>query len=91
MKYNVLPLVIPICHGLSLATGHPVGSAAYSNFLLGTVSSVLAGTVLWGEPVRSRLADIDEAVDLVDVFRNSRKLVGHTLDMLAMAPPGAGR
>jgi len=44
----LVPLVIPISHGLSLAGGHPVGSESYMVILLGTVSSVLAGTV-WGD------------------------------------------
>ncbi len=44
----LVPLVIPISHGLSLTHGHPVGSESYTVFLLGTVSSVLAGTV-WGD------------------------------------------
>jgi Na+/H+ antiporter NhaC len=44
----LMPLVIPISHGLSLAHGHPVESPAYYTFLLGTVSSVLAGSV-WGD------------------------------------------
>lgn len=44
----LMPLVIPICHGLALAHGHGVESPAYYTFLLGTVSSVLAGSV-WGD------------------------------------------
>jgi len=44
----LVPLVIPIGHGLSLAAGHAVGSESYMVILLGTVSSVLAATV-WGD------------------------------------------
>jgi Na+/H+ antiporter NhaC len=44
----LMPLVIPISHGLSLAAGHPVGTDSYYVFLLGTISSVLAGSV-WGD------------------------------------------
>ncbi|HVT42832.1 MAG TPA: Na+/H+ antiporter NhaC family protein [Thermoanaerobaculia bacterium] len=44
----LMPLVIPIAHGLSLGAGHPVGSEAYHVFMLGTISSVLAGSV-WGD------------------------------------------
>ena len=44
----LMPLVIPISHGLSLAHGHTVDSPMYYTFLLGTVSSVLAGSV-WGD------------------------------------------
>ncbi len=44
----LMPLVIPVAHGLSLATGQPVGSGPYTLILVGTVSSVLAGSV-WGD------------------------------------------
>jgi len=44
----LIPLVIPIAHGLSLAGGQQVGGHAYMIVLLGTVSSVLAGSV-WGD------------------------------------------
>ncbi len=44
----LMPLVIPISHGLSLDGGHPVGSEVYYVLLLGTISSVLAGSV-WGD------------------------------------------
>ena len=44
----LVPLVIPISHGLSLAEGYAVGGESYLIVLLGTVSSVLAGTV-WGD------------------------------------------
>ena len=44
----LMPLAIPIIHRLALAAGHAVESPAYHVFLLGTVSSVLAGSV-WGD------------------------------------------
>ena len=44
----LMPLVIPIAHGLSTAGGHAVGSDTYYVLLLGTISSVLAGSV-WGD------------------------------------------
>jgi Na+/H+ antiporter NhaC len=44
----LVPLVIPIIHGLSVGDGNAVGSERYMVYLLGTVSSVLAGTV-WGD------------------------------------------
>ncbi|HEY5610124.1 MAG TPA: Na+/H+ antiporter NhaC family protein, partial [Thermoanaerobaculia bacterium] len=44
----LMPLVIPIAHALSLGANHPVGSEAYSLFMVATVSSVLAGSV-WGD------------------------------------------
>lgn len=42
------PLVIPISHALSTQAGMEVGSEPYMAILLGTVSSVLAGSV-WGD------------------------------------------
>lgn len=44
----LMPLVIPIAHGLSIGAGHPVQSHTYYVFMLGTISSVLAGSV-WGD------------------------------------------
>jgi len=44
----LMPIVIPVCHGLSTAAGHPPGSASYTTILVGTISSVLAGSV-WGD------------------------------------------
>jgi uncharacterized protein len=54
------------------------------------VNPQLAGQTLWGEPVRARLTDLDEAIDLVDVFRRPAALDDHLDDFLAMRPaPGA--
>ena len=50
------------------------------------VNPVLAGRVLWGEPVRGTLAELGEPVDVVDVFRRPELLPGHLADLLAMAP-----
>jgi Na+/H+ antiporter NhaC len=44
----LMPLVIPIAHRLSLTTGSAVGTEMYHVLILGTVSSVLAGSV-WGD------------------------------------------
>ncbi|MDX1503446.1 MAG: Na+/H+ antiporter NhaC family protein [Thermoanaerobaculia bacterium] len=44
----LMPLVIPICHQLATAAALPVGSPTYTTLLVGTVSSVLAGSV-WGD------------------------------------------
>ncbi|HEU4522412.1 MAG TPA: Na+/H+ antiporter NhaC family protein, partial [Thermoanaerobaculia bacterium] len=44
----LMPLVIPIAHRLSLASGHPAGSELHHILMLGTISSVLAGSV-WGD------------------------------------------
>lgn len=50
------------------------------------VNPTLAGTELWGQPVRALLADLDEPIDMVDVFRRSDHLHQHTADILAMQP-----
>jgi Na+/H+ antiporter NhaC len=44
----LMPLVIPIAHHLSLEAGHAVDSKLYYTFMLGAISSVLAGSV-WGD------------------------------------------
>lgn len=44
----LMPLVIPVIHGLSTTAGHAPGDPLYMTYLVGTVSSVLAGTV-WGD------------------------------------------
>jgi uncharacterized protein len=50
------------------------------------VNPMLVGTTLWGEPVRARLDELGEAVDLVDVFRRPDLLPGHLAELLAMRP-----
>ena len=50
------------------------------------VNPVYAGQRLWNEAVRSTLAEIDEPVDLVDVFRPSHAIPAHIADILAMTP-----
>jgi hypothetical protein len=54
------------------------------------VNPTLGGVAgLWGEPVRARLDEIGERVDVVDVFRRSDSLPGHLEEILAMRPrPG---
>ncbi len=42
------PLVIPICHSLSLGAGHAVGSETYTLYMLAAIASVLAGSI-WGD------------------------------------------
>ena len=51
------------------------------------VNPVFAGQTLWGETVRSTLAELGEPVDVVDVFRRSELVPMHTADILAMEPP----
>ena len=44
----LVPLVIPIAHGLALGEGIDPAAGAYYTLMLGTISSVLAGSV-WGD------------------------------------------
>lgn len=50
------------------------------------VNPTLVGQELWGEPVRATLTELDEEVDMVDVFRASWHLTPHILEILAMNP-----
>ena len=50
------------------------------------VNPQLAGATLWGQTVRASLADLGEAVDIVDVFRRPDLLPGHLAEIRAMAP-----
>lgn len=50
------------------------------------VNAALAGTTLWGEPVRATLAELAVAIDVVDVFRRAAALPAHLDDILAMNP-----
>jgi predicted CoA-binding protein len=50
------------------------------------VNPRFAGQTLFGQRVRATLAEIDEPVDLVDVFRRAPDLPMHVADILAMTP-----
>jgi predicted CoA-binding protein len=50
------------------------------------VNPRFAGQTLFGNPVRATLSELDEPVDLVDVFRTSSDVPGHVEDILAMSP-----
>jgi uncharacterized protein len=50
------------------------------------VNASLAGQTMFGQTVRSRLSEIDDAVDMVDMFRRSEHLDGHLEDILALNP-----
>lgn len=45
---------------------------------------VHAGTQLFGQPMRQSLAQIDEPVDLVNVFRRADAILSHVPEILAM-------
>jgi predicted CoA-binding protein len=50
------------------------------------VNPQLKGEELFGVAVKNTLAEIDEPVDLVDVFRRSELIPAHVEDILAMSP-----
>ena len=48
------------------------------------VNPTLAGHALFGEPVVDRLASLEEAADLVEIFRRPEYLPGHAREILAL-------
>jgi uncharacterized protein len=60
--------------------------AAQHGYRVIPVNPLLAGQTLFGEVVRSSLAEVGEAVDIVDVFRRPEVLPDHLGDILAMNP-----
>ncbi|MBK8257971.1 MAG: CoA-binding protein [Polyangiaceae bacterium] len=50
------------------------------------VNPLFAGQRLWGENVRATLAEVNQRVDIVDVFRRPDLLMGHLDDLGAMSP-----
>ncbi len=48
------------------------------------VNAMLAGQTLWGRTVLASLGEIDEPVDVVDVFRRSDALPGHLDEIIGM-------
>lgn len=51
------------------------------------VNRTLLGDTLWGEPVRASLVELQQAVDIVDVFRRSEAVSDHVDEILDMQPP----
>jgi uncharacterized protein len=50
------------------------------------VNPNLVGETLFDEPVRATLAELDQPIDLVDIFRRSEAIGEHVEDILAMKP-----
>ena len=50
------------------------------------VNPRFVGDELFGEKVRGQLRDIEEPVDIVDVFRRGEQVINHVDDILAMQP-----
>jgi uncharacterized protein len=60
--------------------------AVESGYRVIPVNPLLAGQTLFNEPVRATLAEITEAVDIVDIFRRAELLDAHLDDILSMKP-----
>jgi uncharacterized protein len=50
------------------------------------VNPALAGRVVLGYEVTSTLAELHEAIDIVDVFRRPEAIAAHVADILAVKP-----
>lgn len=75
------------------ASTHPERPACYvpdylhaQGYRILPVNPAHVGERGWGEPFRAELAELDEPIDLVDVFRHPRFLAGHLPELLALAP-----
>ena len=60
--------------------------AAQREYRVIPINPLLVGQTLFGEPVRASLAELNEPVDIVDIFRRAEMLPDHLNDILAMTP-----
>jgi uncharacterized protein len=60
--------------------------AQQSGYRIIPVNPLLVGQTLLEEPVRATLSEIQEPVDIVDVFRRAELLDAHLEDILGMNP-----
>lgn len=51
------------------------------------VNPTLAGTTMFGEVVRASVTELDEPVDLIDVFRRAEALPAHLEELAASTAP----
>lgn len=59
---------------------------AHQGYRIIPVNPGKVGQTLWGEPIRGSLAELDEPIDIVDVFRRSEAVPAHLDDILSMTP-----
>jgi uncharacterized protein len=59
---------------------------AQSGYRVIAINASLVEQELFGEPVRASLEELEEPVDIVDMFRRAEHLDGHLGDILAMNP-----
>jgi uncharacterized protein len=57
-----------------------------SGYTILPVNSSLVGQQMFGQPVRATLAELEQPIDIVDMFRRAEHLESHLEDILAMNP-----
>lgn len=57
---------------------------AAQGFEIHAVNPTFAGRTLWGRPCVASLGEIEEVIDLVDVFRRPEALMDHVPEILGM-------
>lgn len=76
--------------GASAREGRPAhdvpGYLAAAGYEIVPVNPSRVGTEMFGREVHARLSDLDDPIDIVDVFRPADRLPEHVDDVLAMRP-----
>jgi uncharacterized protein len=57
-----------------------------SGYSILPVNASMVGQIMFGQPVRATLAELEQPIDIVDMFRRSEFLEEHLPDILAMQP-----
>ncbi len=57
-----------------------------SGYSIVPVNASMVGQTMFGQPVRATLAELEQPIDIVDMFRRSEFLEEHLSDILAMQP-----
>lgn len=87
--------VLSRCHTIAVLGAHPVTSkAAYyvpeylrtHGYRILPINPNYVGMTLHGAPVVPSLDDVDEPIDMIDVFRRSSALPMHVDEILALDP-----
>lgn len=79
--------VLGIHHELSRPAYYVPAYLHQQGYRIRGVNPALVGRELFGSPVVATLADVDEAIDLVDVFRRADALPAHLAELLACPAP----
>ncbi len=78
--------VVGVSADPALASNDVLAFLAARGYACVGINPGLAGRTIHGAPVFATLADVDRAVDMVDVFRASDALPGLVEEVLAMVP-----